>query len=102
MKLFVSLNGDAPSVITKSSGNLHVNQVRVTCYNSPLYYVCFADTENNFVRTRVPSSYAKTYRKLISELFQSVNEIGKYESGFYGFEFVVPEITVSYNVLTSK
>lgn len=102
MKLFVSLHGDVPSVITQSSGNLHVNQVKVTCFTAPLYYVCFADTDNNFVRTRVPSAYAKTYRKIIGQLFASMNEIGKYESGFYGFEFVVPEITVSYNVLTSK
>ena len=92
MKIFINPKGNGLTVDDEHAVQGFKGCVNFTCAGFPLYYVVFADTVKKFVRTSVPGIHVKQYEKLVKEVFSAIR-IGKYDSGYYGFEFTVPELT---------
>lgn len=76
----------------ETGAHVSFKSANITSSGYPLHYVVWANLDTKLVRTSVPSIYKKKYEALVKELFTDVKSLGSYDSGFYGFEFYVPDI----------
>lgn len=69
----------------------------VTFCGVKIFGVVFADDKTGFVRVSVPDEKHKAFEKAAKPIFNNFVKIGKYDSGYFGYEFTAPNLKIIFN-----